>query len=137
MTGKQHWFWSGSGKLDSALTNWRKRLKRLFQIAKIPDGHAHRFRDTFAGELLLAGVPIESVSVLLGHSSVRITEKHYASWVQSRQNQLEEDLRKAWENDPIAQSTGYARGTRDVRRQEKPYFIGGFDGGAGGNRTHV
>jgi hypothetical protein len=36
--------------------------------AKIPDGHAHRLRDTFAGELLLAGVPLERVSVLRGHT---------------------------------------------------------------------
>jgi len=137
MTGKQHWFWSGSGKLDSAVTNWRARLQRLFQIAKIPNGHAHRFRDTFAVELLLAGIPMERVSVLLGHRSVRITEKHYAPWAESRQNQLEEDLRKAWKNDPIAQNTGYTQGTRHVVQQEGPYFIGENVGGAGGNRTHV
>jgi integrase/recombinase XerD len=35
---------------------------------------SHRFRDTFVVELLLAGVPIERVSVLLGHQSVRVTE---------------------------------------------------------------
>ena len=35
--------------------NWRARLA----------GHAHRFRDTFAVELLLASVPLERVSVLL------------------------------------------------------------------------
>jgi hypothetical protein len=32
---------------------------------------------TFAVEPLLAGVPPETVSLLLGHSSVKITEKHY------------------------------------------------------------
>jgi integrase/recombinase XerD len=37
------------------------------------------FRDTFAAELLLAGVPIDQTSLLLGHSSVKITERHYAS----------------------------------------------------------
>ena len=36
------------------------------------------FRDTFAVELLLAGVPIDQVSLLLGHSSVKVTEKHDA-----------------------------------------------------------
>ncbi|MGA7922053.1 MAG: hypothetical protein WCA38_20510 [Candidatus Acidiferrales bacterium] len=39
--------------------DWRARLQRLFEIAGIPDGHAHRFRDTFAVDLLLASVPIE------------------------------------------------------------------------------
>ena len=38
------------------------------------------FRDTFAVELLLSGVPLDQVSILLGHSSVKITEKHYAPW---------------------------------------------------------
>jgi len=47
---------------------------------KFAKGHAHRFRDTFAVELLLAGVPLERVSILLGHTSVKITEKHYAPW---------------------------------------------------------
>lgn len=58
-------------------------------------------RDAFAVELLLAGVPIERVSILLGHQSVRITEKHYAPWVSSRQEQLEADLAKAWSRDPL------------------------------------
>ena len=36
---------------------------------------AHRFRHSFAIDLLLAGVPLERVAVLLGHQSVRVTEK--------------------------------------------------------------
>ena len=49
-------------------------------------------------------MPIERVSVLLGHSSVKITERHYAPWVKARQVQLEADLVHAWRNDPIAQA---------------------------------
>jgi len=47
---------------------------------------------------------MERVSVLLGHSSVKITERHYAPWVEARQAQLEKDLVRAWRNDPIAQA---------------------------------
>jgi len=47
---------------------------------------------------------MERVSVLLGHSSVKITERHYSPWVQARQIQLEADLARAWQNDPIAQT---------------------------------
>jgi integrase len=54
------------------------------------------FRDTFAVEMLLAGVPLEQVSMLLGHKSVKITEKHYAPWVKARQEQLAANVRKAW-----------------------------------------
>jgi integrase len=54
------------------------------------------FRDTFAIEMLLAGVPLEQVSILLGHESVKITEKHYAPWVKARQDQLAANVRMAW-----------------------------------------
>jgi integrase len=47
-------------------------------------------------ELLLADVPLDRVSILLGHKSVRITERHYSPWVRSRQEQLEADVRKTW-----------------------------------------
>jgi integrase len=53
-------------------------------------------RDTFAVEMLLAGVPIDQVSMLLGHSSVKITEKHYSPWVKARQDQLAASVRNAW-----------------------------------------
>ena len=42
--------------------------------------------------LLKAGVPMERVSVLLGHSSIKVTEKHYSPWVRARQEQLEADV---------------------------------------------
>ena len=53
-------------------------------------------------ELLLAGVPLERVSVLLGHQSIRVTERHYAPWTRSRQEQIESDLQRAWSEDPVA-----------------------------------
>jgi hypothetical protein len=31
------------------------------------------------------------VSVLLGHQSIRVTERHYAPWTRSRQEQIEAD----------------------------------------------
>jgi integrase len=65
--------------------------------AGVPDGHAHRFRDTFAVGLLQAGVPMERVSVLLGHSSIKVTEKHYSPWVRAREEQLEADVPRTWQ----------------------------------------
>ena len=46
--------------------------------------------------MLLAGVPIDQVSLLLGHASVKITEKSYAPFVKARQVQLQESVRNAW-----------------------------------------
>jgi len=40
---------------------------------------------------------MEEVSILLGHSSVRITEKHYASWVPARQEILKSHVAKTWD----------------------------------------
>ncbi|SRR6266851_2409838 len=98
---EKHFFWDGTSNLETIVGSWRKRLAKLFDLAKVPGAHAHRFRDTFAVELLLAGVPIERVSILLGHQSVRITEKHYNPWVRSRQEQLEADVRNTWASDPL------------------------------------
>jgi integrase/recombinase XerD len=92
---------ASGGSLEGVVGSWQKRLRKLFRIAEIADGHAHRFRDTFAVELLLVGIPLERVSILLGHQSVRVTERYYAAWTDSRQRQVEADLRRAWEQDPI------------------------------------
>jgi site-specific recombinase XerD len=73
----RYWFWIGVGSLETARKKWSEALADLFAAANVKDGHAHRFRDTFAVELLKAGTPIERVSMLLGHSSIKITEKHY------------------------------------------------------------
>ncbi len=51
---------------------------------------------------MLAGVPLERVSILLGHSSVKITEKHYAPWVRERQEQAEAGVKRTWAQDPVA-----------------------------------
>jgi len=85
----KYFFWSGHSKLPAAVSVWRKRIARVFEDAKIADGHSHRFRDTFACSLLQAGVSLQDVSVLLGHRSTKITEKHYSPWVKSRQDALD------------------------------------------------
>jgi integrase/recombinase XerD len=90
------YFWSGQGNPKSAVGDWQRSLRKLFKLAGIKNGHAHRFRDTFAVSLLNHGVPLHTVSVLLGHSSIRTTEKHYAPWVKSRQEELESSVKKIW-----------------------------------------
>jgi integrase/recombinase XerD len=96
-----HFFWDGSSALDGVVGSWQKRLRKLFRLAKIVAAHGHRFRDTFAAELLLAGVPIERVAILLGHNSVRVTEKYYSAWTDARQRQIEADVERAWARDPM------------------------------------
>ena len=71
-------FWTGESKPKTAISHWQCELKRLFELAKVENGHAQRFRDTFATGLLLQGVSLGQVSILLAHASIRITERHYA-----------------------------------------------------------
>ena len=87
-SSENYFFWIGKSTVGSSKGKWQRRLQRLFELAGVVGGHAHRFRDTFAVELLMAGVPLDRVSVLLGHSSIRITERHYTPWTRSRQDQI-------------------------------------------------
>jgi integrase/recombinase XerD len=108
---EKYFFWSGDGKLDSIVRSWQTRLRRLFELAKIENGHPHRFRHTFAAELLLSGVPIERVAILLGHSSLRITEKHYAApRAIGRRSHERMEPRCV----PPVANAGYTRGTREA-----------------------
>jgi integrase/recombinase XerD len=95
------WFWSGNGQLETATKDWQGRLLELGKKVKISRIHAHRFRDTFAVNLLKDGTPLDRVSILLGHSSTRITEKHYALWLRVRQEQAEADVRRSWQIDTL------------------------------------
>ncbi|HSR06048.1 MAG TPA: tyrosine-type recombinase/integrase [Bryobacteraceae bacterium] len=114
---REYFFWTGEGKKDTVSGNWRRSLRKVFELAGINGGHPHRFRDTFAIELLLAGVPLERVSVLLGHSSIRVTEKHYSPWVRARQEQLEADLERSWQADPVVLAA--TKGTPEVHRKQE------------------
>lgn len=94
--GRGRYFSTGNAKPQTARANWSRYLDTLFELADVKDGHSHRFRDTFAVSLLEKGVSLEHVSVLLGHSSVKITERHYKPWVKTLQSRLEEEVKKAW-----------------------------------------
>ena len=108
-THASYFFWSGRSKRKSEVSNWIKIFSKIVATAteKHPElfieadgqpkpAHLHMFRDTFAVEYLLAGMPLEEVSRLLGHSSVLITQKHYAPWVLERQQKLATSVRAAW-----------------------------------------
>lgn len=97
---KQYVFWTGEGAGETIAKTWANRYVRpVFEAAKIPcDGHmlSHRLRDTFAVDLLEKGVPMEEVSKLLGHTSIKTTERHYAKWVKGRQDRLDSLVMGTW-----------------------------------------
>jgi site-specific recombinase XerD len=93
----KHIFWNtGTGKPQTAVTNWQHDLRQVFRAANQPNGHPHQLRDTFAVNLLQRGVPLEEVSKLLGHESIKTTEKFYAKWVKARQDRLDDLVVGTW-----------------------------------------
>ncbi|MCZ6702156.1 MAG: integrase [Ignavibacteria bacterium] len=55
-----------------------KKFKNACKKLKLPGSyHLHCLRATLGSELISKGVPIYTVSKLLGHSSVKVTEEHY------------------------------------------------------------
>jgi integrase len=119
-THPDYFFWSGRSKRKSEVSNWIKIFGKILakatekhpKLFKESDGqpkpaHFHMLRDTFAVEYLLAGMPLEEVSRLLGHSSVLITQKHYAPWVLERQQRLATSVRTAWSGRVVY--IGYAK----------------------------
>jgi integrase len=119
-TRNGYYFVAGSERMETVTNNWRKRLATLWKRVGIQGGHPHRFRDTFAVELLLAGVDIKTVSILLGHASVKVTEKHYAPWIRERQEKLEQEVRKSWEPQGIIATATQAEPAVPARTDYSP-----------------
>lgn len=95
---KQYIFWNRTdGKPKAAVDVWERAFKRAFKAAGMPGGHSHQLRDTFAVSLLEKGIPLEEVSKLLGHTSIKTTEKSYAPWVKSRQERLDKLVMETFE----------------------------------------
>jgi site-specific recombinase XerD len=93
-------FWSGEGEEESITKSWSKLyLAPLFEAAKLSSNgylKSHRLRDTFAVDLLEKGVPLEEVSKLLGHESIKTTERHYSKWMKGRQDRLDSLVTGTW-----------------------------------------
>ncbi len=58
----------------------RSEWRRILKAAAIGHRNVKDLRDTFASQLLTAGVQLGYVSAQLGHSNVAVTAQHYARW---------------------------------------------------------
>jgi integrase len=75
-----------------------RALEAAFERAGVDDVSSHNLRKTFATRLLSRGAAITDVQHLLGHSSVKTTEKTYAAFVRNERfkqtiDLLDEDTR--------------------------------------------
>jgi site-specific recombinase XerD len=92
-----YFFWSKVCTEEVNTNKWLRKVDRLNDYVSFTGEageplpfRSHMLRDTFAVEMLLAGVPIEHVSKLLTHESVSMTERYYAKWTKRRRQQLED-----------------------------------------------
>jgi hypothetical protein len=92
----EYYFWSGKSKPKSAVGDYQRALTSVFEDAKTPRVFPHLFRHTCITNWLSAGVPVETVAVLAGHSSIRVPMKHYSHWIKRRQDNLETEVKKSW-----------------------------------------
>lgn len=92
----EYFFWSGEGNPKSCVGDWQRTLRRLSVLSGVHI-HAHRWRHTFATDLLSRGVPVSEVAAILGNSP-RIVEKHYSQWIQSRQESINRAVMSVWQN---------------------------------------
>lgn len=91
-----YYFLQGQSEKHYTQTDaWRTILNDAFK-KDIPGFHAHRFRHTAAVNWLASGLTIEEVAGLLGNS-VKVVEKHYASFCGARQETVEKKLQAIWE----------------------------------------
>jgi integrase/recombinase XerD len=98
----EYFFWNPDRMTkQSVVAYFGDLLRPVFDKAGVSHGReemlSHRFRHTFAVEMLLAGMPLERVSILLGHKTVRTTERFYSAWVKERQTRLEAEVKDAWQ----------------------------------------
>jgi integrase/recombinase XerD len=124
-----HPFWTGESNAEDCAATWRKAYARLFKQAGVK-GHCHQFRHTYATRLLRAGVPLDTVSIMPAHASVKITQKHYAAWTKERREKIEAAIRKTWttqsdepKNQKPGTSTAHQRKNSSKNRINKGYFM--------------
>jgi site-specific recombinase XerD len=93
-----YFFWSRSCSETVNTNKWLRKIDRLndYLSLKSETGkpmafRSHMLRDTYAVQMLLAGVSMEKVSALLTHESVLMTERYYAKWTKARKEQLEDE----------------------------------------------
>jgi integrase/recombinase XerD len=97
-----YYFWNrrvDGAKPATPQGNFGKQIAEIFRGAGIEsDAHhvSHMLRNTFAVHLLEKGVPLETVSLMLGHQSVTTTERYFADFSKGYMDNAEARVRAVW-----------------------------------------
>jgi len=86
-TLREHWVASGQpGPMERVVPAFRapnyaaRHFADVLRQAGLGEHTAKDLRDTYASQLLSAGVPLPYVSAQLGHSDIAVTARHYSKW---------------------------------------------------------
>lgn len=87
--------------VNSIADYWRKKLNALWETCGPWDETPtpHRFRHTFVRILLQRGVSVARVAELVGDTEQMI-RKHYDGWIQERQDELTQEVKRAFADVP-------------------------------------
>ena len=94
LTGGYYFLIGNSENLHTQTDAWRSVLNDLYKEAVL-DFHPHRFRHTRVVEWLAHGLTMEGIAGMIG-TSVKVLEKHYASFAPARRNVVSEKLAALW-----------------------------------------
>ena len=86
-----HIFTTKSGELYYP-SNLRTALKRLCASLGMESKGWHAFRHTYGSDLAAAGVPIQEVCKLMGHSDISVTSKYYVNITSDQKRQAMDAL---------------------------------------------
>ena len=116
---EQYWFWTGNGKLQTAVTDWQGRLTRSSLMRRLDTATRTVSATHSLWSCCSPAFLLNVFAILLGHQSFKITERHYSPWIRERQEQAEADVRHSWTRDPVALFE--TKGTPELR--EKPEAV--------------
>ena len=103
-----YFFWSGTSSKASVACDFSRDFLRLWKLVKWPrplvdvdhnpvKPHSHMLRHTFAYHFLQSRQgDIRDLARLLGHTSIRTTEKYYLTFVPDESEELNEKVRRSW-----------------------------------------
>lgn len=69
-------FDDGNGKPRHCRDYYTKQFEKILKTADVKNANLHTLRHTFASNLVMAGVDLRTVQELLGHSTIKVTERY-------------------------------------------------------------
>ena len=95
------------------------KIKAILNSAGI-DATAHDLRDSFVSHLIYLGYPLEDVSKIAGHSTIKVTERHYYEQLQERRRSMLSDLENHITRSQSTSETDVGEKTCPENGEKKP-----------------